>query len=53
MRQKSKSEMLPHVDHLSSLLIQRQRSVEQYCGKQQVYSTPCVFNLNNLFIFVK
>lgn len=36
MRRKSKPEILPHVDHLSSLLIQRQRSVEQYCGKQQV-----------------
>jgi hypothetical protein len=34
MRQKSKPEMLPHVDHLSSLLIHRQRSVEHYCGKQ-------------------
>ena len=36
MRQKSKGEILPHVDHLSHLLMQRQRSVEQYCGKQQV-----------------
>ncbi|CAF1392432.1 unnamed protein product [Adineta ricciae] len=34
MRQKSKPEIIPHVDHLSSLLIYRQRSVEQYCGKQ-------------------
>ncbi|CAF0752403.1 unnamed protein product [Rotaria sp. Silwood1] len=36
MRQKSKPEMLPHVDHLSNLLIHRQRSVEHHCGKQQV-----------------
>lgn len=34
MRQKSKPEMLPHIDHLSSLLVHRQRSVEQNCGKQ-------------------
>jgi hypothetical protein len=34
MRQKSKPEMFPHVDHLSNLLIHRQRSVEHYCGKQ-------------------
>ncbi|CAF3676261.1 unnamed protein product [Rotaria socialis] len=35
MRQKSKPEMLPHVDHLNNILIHRQRSVEQHCGKQQ------------------
>jgi len=26
--------MLPHIEHLTNLLIQRQRSVEHYCGKQ-------------------
>jgi hypothetical protein len=36
MRQKSKPEILPHIDHLSTLLIHRQRSVEHYCGKQRV-----------------
>ncbi|CAF4787325.1 unnamed protein product, partial [Rotaria sp. Silwood2] len=35
MRQKSKPDMLPHVEHLSNLLIHRQRSVEHHCGKQQ------------------
>jgi hypothetical protein len=36
MRQKSKPEIYPHIDHLSNLLIHRQRSVEHYCGKQSV-----------------
>ncbi|CAF1555136.1 unnamed protein product, partial [Adineta steineri] len=37
MRQKSKPDILPHIDHLSNLLIHRQRSVEHYCGKQQTH----------------
>jgi hypothetical protein len=36
MRQKSKPDMLPHIDHLSNILSHRQHSVEHYCGKQQV-----------------
>jgi hypothetical protein len=43
MRQKSKPDMLPHIDHLSSLLIHRQRSVEHYCGKQQVNHSISIY----------
>jgi len=34
LRQKSKAEIQPHLDHLTQLFLQRQRSVEQHCGKQ-------------------
>jgi hypothetical protein len=47
MRLKSKPDILPHIDHLSNLLINRQRSVEHYCGKQQVD-----FLFNYFYIFI-